>query len=151
MYNNFSIIQDIQNKYELKLLELLNGYTIEWIGDGSAPPKPQSISDILQNENANNYMIYRPDSDGYIPMIYAITSYTPHSDPVYGDSDFLDSEITTLQETLKDSKIRPDKNVSDKHIEPKADDKKSFALTPKDKEYYETSEDKTNHDNKSAG
>lgn len=137
------------------MLDLAKGYFLKWVGPDPPPEKPLSLRDIIIDDNINKYYMYNPDiRNSARPLNLDFTSefrYLPQYEPIMRDSDFLESEITTLQKTLKNSKNKGAKHVTEN--ETKATDKewKKFAFTPEDKEFFESIEDKTDHESKSAG
>lgn len=147
-------MQEIENMYDENMLELVKGYFLKWVGPDPPPEKPLSLRDIIIDGNINKYYMYNPEiQNSARPLNLKFTSefrYLPQFEPSSSDSDFLESEISTLQQTLKDSKDKSAQHVTENGTKPNKSWKK-FALTPEDKEFFDNIEDKTDFESKSSG
>ncbi|XP_026333366.1 uncharacterized protein LOC113240301 isoform X2 [Hyposmocoma kahamanoa] len=147
---------EIDNMYDENMLELVKGYFLKWVGPDPPPEKPLSLRDIIIDDNINKYYMYNPEIQNSARPLNLDSHasgfrYFPQSEPMSGGPDFLDSEITTLQQTLRDSKAQSVKHEEDNGTKYTDKNWKKFALTPEDKEFFESAEDKTDHDSKSSG
>lgn len=141
--------------YDESMLELVKGYFLKWVGPDPPPEKPLSLRDIIIDGNIDKYYMYNPEiQNSARPLNLDFTSefrYLPQYEPLLGDPDFLESEITTLQETLKDSKTQSATHVTKNGTKPTDKERKKFALTPEDTEFFESAEDKTDYESNTAG
>lgn len=141
--------------YDENMLELVKGYFLKWIGPDPPPEKPLTLRDIIIDGNINKYYMYNPDIENSArPLNIDFTPgsrYLSQSEPQSGEPDFLDSEITTLQETLKDSKAQSAKHEAKNDTKSTNEGRKKFALTPDDKEFFESVWNKPDLESKSSG
>lgn len=153
-------MQELDKMYDESMLDLVKGYFLKWVGPDPPPEKPLSLRDIIIDGNIDKYYMYNPEIENSArPLNLDMNSeyrYLPQFEPLLGEPEFLDSEITTLQQTLKDSKTKSAIHETENGTKPtdgqdEGQEWKKFALTPEDKGFFESTEDKTDHESETSG